>query len=373
MKSSNRIFYIDNLRIFLISLVVLHHLAITYGASGGWFYIEVDGDGFTRMVMTMFVASNQSFSMGLFFLISAYFTRISLERKSIGTFVIDRVVRLGIPLVIFYFILSPLTIYMKVWLVDGADFSIIEFVKQYMGFGFGPMWFVETLILFSFFYMICKLIFRNKSIGAFRPRMFPKPVTIMIVALGISVVSFAVRIWFRLGSEIPHTGLQLPYFPQYITMLVLGILFAKHQWFDKITYMQGIKWFAFAQFFILAIFPLFFILGSNEGDPFAGGVTWESAILCIWEQIVGFSLMIGLIGIFKEKLNTQNKTASLLSGAAYAVFIVHPFILVTLSAILKDWGIYPVLKFIILTPVTLILCFSTGILIKKIPVVNRVI
>ncbi|MEO1258629.1 MAG: hypothetical protein AAFZ15_07520 [Bacteroidota bacterium] len=32
------IFYIDNLRIFLTALVVLHHLAITYGAPGDWFY-----------------------------------------------------------------------------------------------------------------------------------------------------------------------------------------------------------------------------------------------------------------------------------------------------------------------------------------------
>jgi len=32
----NRLYFIDNLRIFLISLVVLHHLSITYGAPGDW-------------------------------------------------------------------------------------------------------------------------------------------------------------------------------------------------------------------------------------------------------------------------------------------------------------------------------------------------
>jgi fucose 4-O-acetylase-like acetyltransferase len=113
MKKAARIFYIDNLRIFLIALVVLHHLSITYGASGDWYYNEVEGDTFTTLILTGFTASNQSFFMGLFFLISAYFTRISLERKPIGTFVKDRLIRLGIPLIIFYFLLSPLTIYMR--------------------------------------------------------------------------------------------------------------------------------------------------------------------------------------------------------------------------------------------------------------------
>lgn len=373
MNKVTRTFYIDNLRIFLIGLVVLHHLSITYGALGGWYYKEVEGDTFTKLFLTMFTASNQSFFMGFFFLISAYFTKISLERKSIRTFIKDRFVRLFIPLVIFYFILSPLTIYMKVRYGEDADLGFFDFVKIHHGFGFGPLWFVETLILFSFIYVIYRLIFKNKTSISSNPAGFPKPIIIMLFALGISAVSFVVRLWFPLGSEIPNTGLQLPYFPQYIAMLVLGLMFAKYNWFEKITYRQGISWFVLAQFFILIIFPIFFIFGSGEGDPYSGGWTWQSAVLCIWEQIVGFSLMIGLTGIFKKKFNKQGKLANLLSGAAYAVFIVHAFVIVTLSIILKNWDVYPVLKFIIVAPIALFLCFGIGILLKKIPFINKVI
>ena len=36
-----RLLYIDNIRIVLISLIVLLHLAITYGAPGDWYFHEV--------------------------------------------------------------------------------------------------------------------------------------------------------------------------------------------------------------------------------------------------------------------------------------------------------------------------------------------
>ncbi|MBU3927637.1 MAG: acyltransferase [Bacteroidetes bacterium] len=373
MEKLQRIFYIDNLRIFLIALVVLHHLSITYGASGGWYYKEVEGDLFTKLILTMFTASNQSFFMGLFFLISAYFTRISLERKSTGNFIKDRMVRLGIPLIIFYFILSPLTIYLRVRFGDGSDLSFFEFIKQHQGFGFGPMWFVETLIYFSFIYVIIRLIFRIKDNQTSRKWGFPKPAVIILFALGISAVSFTVRLWFRLGSEIPYIGLQLPYFPQYIAMLIVGILYAKYHWFDQITYKQGIRWFAVAQFFILVVFPLFFLFSRLEGEPYAGGWNWQSALLCTWEQITGFSLMIGLTGMLKDKINKQGKLAKSMSGAAYAVFMIHAPVIVFISLSLENWDLYPVLKFIVIAPVALFVCFGIGILLKKIPIVNKII
>jgi len=39
-----RLFCLDKLRALLISLIVLMHLAITYGAPGGWYVHEVNFD-----------------------------------------------------------------------------------------------------------------------------------------------------------------------------------------------------------------------------------------------------------------------------------------------------------------------------------------
>lgn len=99
-----RITYIDNLRIFLIGLVVLHHLSITYGAPGGWYYFEGQAGPIASVILTLFVAANQSFFMGLLFFISAYFTNSSYRKNDAKLFLQKRIIRLGIPW--FSFILS---------------------------------------------------------------------------------------------------------------------------------------------------------------------------------------------------------------------------------------------------------------------------
>ena len=39
-RASERILFVDGIRIFLTILVVLHHLMVIYSGSGGWIYKE---------------------------------------------------------------------------------------------------------------------------------------------------------------------------------------------------------------------------------------------------------------------------------------------------------------------------------------------
>ena len=102
--------YIDRLRTIMTAFVILHHTAITYGASGSWFYNELHVSGeLPSILLTLFCATNQAYFMGFFFLLAGYFTPGSLERKGYGQFIGDRFTRLGIPLLAFIFVLGPLT------------------------------------------------------------------------------------------------------------------------------------------------------------------------------------------------------------------------------------------------------------------------
>src|SRR5271156_6071943 len=109
-KASSRAHYIDRIRVLLTALVVLHHTAITYGAPGGWYYRELPTTlSLTGIFFIFFVSLNQAYFMGFFFLIAGYFTPASYNRKGPGKFLVDRLIRLGIPLAVFGVLLDPLT------------------------------------------------------------------------------------------------------------------------------------------------------------------------------------------------------------------------------------------------------------------------
>ena len=64
---NRRKYYIDNLRIFLTCMVVIHHLAVTYSGAGNWYYNETGTGLISSILLTLFSATNQAFFMGMFF------------------------------------------------------------------------------------------------------------------------------------------------------------------------------------------------------------------------------------------------------------------------------------------------------------------
>ncbi len=372
----NRITYVDNLRIFLISLVVLHHLSITYGAPGGWYYNEGQAGPIVSIFLSMFVASNQSFFMGLLFFISAYFTNQSFKNKNIQSFLSKRILRLGIPLLLFFFVLSPLTNYIMIHFIYNPDISFLDYFKSQKGFGFGPLWFVEVLLLFTFLFTLYRKIIQSTPEQSKQIESMPGNFKIILFAFGLGIVSFLVRIWLPVGWSLEPLNFQLAFFPQYIAFLFLGVMAHQNQWLDTLNFKNCLKWFGFAQIMIFIFFPiLFYIGGAASGDlsPFMGGWHYQSFLYSLWEQFTGISLMIGILGIFKYKLNQQGKLGGLMSKSAYAVYIIHPVVLVLIALNLKSIELPLLLKFIILAIPAVASCFVLAFLIRKLPVVNKIL
>ena len=108
---TSRLFFIDHLRAALVILVVLHHVALVYGAAEpSFYYFEPPfTDPLAYLILLVFVLSNQSWFMGAFFLLAGYFTPGSFDRKGPGSFLKARLLRLGIPIILFIFVLSPIS------------------------------------------------------------------------------------------------------------------------------------------------------------------------------------------------------------------------------------------------------------------------
>ena len=152
---TSRLFFIDYLRASLVILVVLHHVALVYGAGAPFYYVEPPINGpLTFLVLLVFILVNQSWFMGAFFLFSGYFAPGSFDRKGPGSFLKDRLLRLGIPLIIFYFVLSPISS-IGYWQMP-ASLTGITTPLTWQAYphllGMGPLWFVAMLLIFDFGY-----------------------------------------------------------------------------------------------------------------------------------------------------------------------------------------------------------------------------
>ncbi|AHE67017.1 hypothetical protein Loa_01465 [Legionella oakridgensis ATCC 33761 = DSM 21215] len=77
-----RLNYLDHLKWALIILVLAHHVDIAFGGLGGWYYIVPQrSSSASSYWLTFFLAINQSFFMGFFFLFQHFLPPYLLIKK----------------------------------------------------------------------------------------------------------------------------------------------------------------------------------------------------------------------------------------------------------------------------------------------------
>jgi len=378
-KKTSKLLYVENLRILLTAIVVVVHVACTYGGPGGWIYDEKGAGLATKLPLTVLNATAQSFFMGMFFFISAYFTHRSLQRKGPAKFIKERIIRLGIPLALTYFFISVITAYI-IWPVKYPDYDFGTFLDLWLTgrpFSFGVMWFVLALGYFTVIYLLVYTFLPTLKQPLKKHLPGIKFYHVLLSAIFVGIITFFVRMEFPLftSSGISWLPFDLGHFPQYIFLFVLGILASRYDSDSFVSAKQTKNWSWFVLFMILFAFPALFFLGDAHitgVKTYAGRGTLNSFSYALWEQVTGFSIMAVLWGFFKAKLNTQTRLYTQLSNSAYAVYVFHPPVLVGISYIFVGWKTMLLIKFAVLAPLAVVVCFVVGVIVKNIPVLNRI-
>lgn len=376
-KATNRLLYIDNIRIFLTALVIAHHLMVIYAGSGGWIHYEGHQDEITDALGNWFCSVNQSYFMGLFLFVAAYFVPGAYDRKGPGKFLVDRLVRLGIPLAVYSWVLRPLFIYFGINASPyGAFWSWYTgtYFRIYGWIGGGPLWFIEALLIFSLVYVLWRLVFKSKPVPKAKNPSFPNNWTITLFTLCLGTASFLVRLVSPVNDTFAPLNLQFANFAQYITLFVLGLVAYRRHWLTVIPRQAGKLWLGVAVFLILFYGPLAVLGGAPENpEPFLGGWHWQSLVFALWDALLCISMCIGLISLFQRRLNHQGWLARELSRSAYAAYILHEPVITILAIWAMGIAIYPLLKFALASVIMIPVCFALGSLIRRVPYFDRVL
>lgn len=377
-KATRRLFFVDNIRVFLTILVLLHHLMITYAGTGGWYYKEGEPDMITFGIGGWFNSVNQAYFMGLFLLISAYFVPGSYDRKGASRFLKDRLIRLGIPLALFSWVIDPLLVYMlhlQEIRMPFWRFFPREYFKNNPLIGAGPLWFVEVLLIFSLAYMLWRFLSRSRSANPLAETLFPGNSAIALFALLLGAAGFLVRLAFVIDAyNFKPLNLQFSFFAQYIALFFVGLIAYRRNWLLSLPDKTGRFWLRTAIVLVLLWWPLILVSGVVTGDvSFKGGWHWQALSYALWESFLCISMSIGLIYLFRRYLNRQGTVAGFLAPNAYTAYLIHAPVITILAFAARDVSLYPLLKWAVVALVAVPLCFGLSGLIRKLPYTDRVL
>ena len=384
LSKGERRYYLDNLKVFLIFLVILHHAGQPYGPTGGfWQYQSSLHENIPWL--GSFFSVNAAFFMGLFFLISGYFLTGSYDRKGGNEFLKDKIIRYGIPMLFMFIVLQPLQMYFYYILYSGN--TLIDFVSYYkniyFGIGgkpngfiesigwpemnFGHLWFVEHLLVYSLVYWLIRRIFlidkTQHSFGNYGYRQ------IIILALFIALGSDLIRNWYPIDSWVGILGFiqaEIAHLPQYLTLFITGIIACRKSWFDSITKKTGYCVLKIGLLMALIIYLRLIIPDSVRMIIYENWAIYESfmAIFICW----------GLIIFFRERINTTSPCLQFLAENSYAAYIFHlPIVLAVQYSLDKVDILGPIGKFLIVSLLSIIITYGVSYGIRNLPHVRRVI
>ena len=378
--SKSRLFYVDNLRTLVIVMVILVHLSVTYGGEGSWYYKEGRADMPSAIVLTIHNAVSQSFFMGLLFLLSAYFTAASLDRKGPGPFLRDRFLRLGVPLLFFEYLVQPFLACFLAWAgVSDLGGSRGEYFRWYytsFHLGSGPLWFVEVLLIFSVLYVAWRAICKRVPATQDKSSHFPGMLSILSFAILLGVLSFVVRLRFTVNWAFGPLNLQLAFFVQYIAMFILGVIAYRREWLQRLPTTMARPCFLLAGFLVVVVLPLLFILGgaaSGQNWRYLGGLHWQALTYALWEQLFAVAIMVGLVVLFRERFNRQGPLAQAAAASSYTVYIIHAPIIILFALAVRGLTLYPLLKFAVAAIVTIPITFAIANVLRQLPLARRIL
>jgi surface polysaccharide O-acyltransferase-like enzyme len=371
-KTGSRLAYLDNIRIYLTVLVILHHSSIAFGGGGDWLVKDPTVDAISPILLGFFTAVNQTYFMSAFFLLAGYFTPRSLEKKGPASFLIDRLIRLGIPLLVYTTLIININEYLVQVVWRKMPFTwLVEYDP-------GHLWFLQALLLFAVIYVVYRgFSDRDRSQQRFQvfSDRYPTNRALIFTIAVLAILTFVVRIFVPIGEWIG--GFQLAHFVHYIFCFFIGILAYRGDWFSRLEKSQARPWGILALVMLPVFFAIAILGGVLEGEEqlvkFAGGVYWQSFVYSIWESVMLIAVMTFLLYFFRERITQAGPLARTLAASVYTVYIIHQTLVTAVDILFIPISIPTILKFVFVSIISVPLCFGLGILIRKIPYAQRVL
>jgi hypothetical protein len=349
--------------------VIILHAATAYILDIDWYYQERTTSTLTPTLLAFPALLAGLFGLGPLFLLGGLLSAASLARKGPGGFARGRLVRLGVPLLLFVVLVDPFTDYLGS-LAEGEHPRLWPYLVDQTGTrDTGPLWFVALLLLVSLAYATWRRL---------RPVRVGGPVNVgprflVAVAAIIAVGSFVVRLGSPLGAE-SFANLRWEAWPQGIGLFTLGVLAGERGWLEGMERRLVGRCGLLAMAGALALVALAaWALVTDRLDAVAGGFTWSAAALAALEGSTGVALSLWVVAWFLRRWDHPGRLVQRSGRGSYGAYVLYPPALVVLSSLARPLAVAPEAKFVLVGSVGVVAAFAVGVGLTRLPVARRLL
>lgn len=362
----------DLLRGYMTVLVLFHHAALTYGAIGGWYYREVEpAPSLQDTLLVLFCTTNQAYFMGLFFLIAGYFTPAAIARRGPWRYLADRALRLGIPLLFFGCVLGPATMALTATVRGYPFVATLTQLWHRRTFESGPLWFAQALLVFAVFavaWVYARAALNNRGTAttdAFRP--WPSNGVLALAAASTGAAAIALRQFWPVDVHV--WGVQPGYFASYVVLFAFGFAAAGPRWLERVPVSRARLWKRVAVL-VYPLLPAAYFL--SKAVPLLAGKPLD-VMYAFWEPLVAWGLILLLLQRFVNGSHPLGPIRQRLGRRAYAMYIIHPPVLVAIALAWREVHAPQLVKFVLTGSIASIACYLLGGCIVRLPGVRRIV
>jgi hypothetical protein len=373
--AGERLVTLDNLKVVLIAAIIAMHAVMGYSTFEVWTYSglrEATLHPGVEAGLILLILPFGLILMALFFLVAGLLSVPSMQRKGPRAFARDRLVRLGIPFLVYVLAIQPVTVYALEHPRGGAPGSYWEEILGDEGvLDSGPLWFVGTLLVYCLAYAAW-VWFRG---GSRTPAAAGITVRrLALVAVVVAPTSFAIRLVWPYGSDAGLTDLNFWQWPACVAVFVLGLMTFGRGWALAIP--ADLQGSCRAVTAVAAIATVGLLAGAGltehfdqllgGANPWAAGFAALDALLCVFGSV-------WLLSVAQRRLNRPLPHGRALGRSAYAAFIVQTPVLIGLALALRPVAVPAEVKALLVAAGGIVGSYTLAWALTRIPGVRRIL
>ena len=374
--ASRRERYVDNLKVLLIAAVIVGHAIIGYTELDWWSYSdvrEVSLASATAIILLVLAAPFAVLVIPLLFLVAGLLTPPSIERKGPGRFARERLLRLGVPFLVFAVLVWPLLEYgLFRWLGGAPD--LWTYLLAERSLDTGVLWFVGALLVFS----LAAAAWTRVRARFDRARHVEVRVAHLLGLVGVvTVATFLLRLAVPFEADNWFIDLNLWEWPASAALFGLGVVASRDGWLQEVPermHRQS-RTATLITLGAAGLFAVAIILLGVDLEQLWGGWHWTALAFAAGESALSVFGAVWLLAVAQEHLDRDFRWAGpAVKRSAYGAFLLQGPVLIGLALALRLVPLPAEFKALIVAAAGVVVSFGLAwLLIRRVPGVDRVL